>query len=135
VPTIQPSTVTPFYWIRFYFEDDETGMLRQMAEQMKRWDKQEDFVRDWDLGDHGIHPKKLATIDEKISYLKRNAFRYVVRRFSQFLKKKNVKVGQTEAETVAREIAVHFEKRNIFKKLNMQTWMLNYSDYAIKKAV
>ncbi|MFA6469237.1 MAG: hypothetical protein WCW35_10075 [Bacteroidota bacterium] len=53
----------------------------------------------------------------------------------EFLKKKSVKVGQTEAETVAREIAVHFEKRNIFKKLNMQTWMLNYPDYAVKKAV
>ncbi len=52
----------------------------------------------------------------------------------EFLKKKNVSVGQTEAETVAREIAVHFEKRNIFKKMNMQTWMLNYPDYAIKKA-
>ena len=53
----------------------------------------------------------------------------------EFLKKKKVNVGQTEAEIVAREVAVHFEKRNIFKKLNMQTWMLNYSDYAIKKAV
>lgn len=52
----------------------------------------------------------------------------------EFLKKKNVKVGQTEAETVAREVALHFEKKNIFKKLNMQTWMLNYVDYAIKKA-
>ncbi len=52
----------------------------------------------------------------------------------EFLKKKNVRVVQTEAETVAREIALHFEKKNIFKKLNMQTWMLNYPDYAIKKA-
>jgi glycogen debranching enzyme len=53
----------------------------------------------------------------------------------EFLKKKNVKVGQTESEMVAREVALHFEKKNIFKKLNMQTWMLNYTDYAIKKAV
>ncbi|NUN68753.1 MAG: hypothetical protein HUU02_03480 [Bacteroidetes bacterium] len=51
----------------------------------------------------------------------------------EFLKKKKVRVGMTEAETVAREVALHFEKRNIFKKLNMQTWMLNYADYAIKK--
>lgn len=51
----------------------------------------------------------------------------------EFLKKKNVKVGQTEAEIVAREVAQHFEKKNIFKKLNMQTWMLNYADYALKK--
>ena len=52
----------------------------------------------------------------------------------EFLKKKQVTVGQTEAEVVAREVAVHFEKRNIFKKLNMQTWMLNYTDYALKKS-
>ncbi|MFZ4622121.1 MAG: hypothetical protein ACOYNS_16295 [Bacteroidota bacterium] len=51
----------------------------------------------------------------------------------EFLKRKKVKVGQTEAETVAREVALHFEKKNILKKLNMQTWMLNYPDYAIKK--
>ncbi len=53
----------------------------------------------------------------------------------EFLKKKKVTVSQTEAETVAREVALHFEKRNIFKKLNMQTWMLNYSDYALKKSI
>jgi hypothetical protein len=53
----------------------------------------------------------------------------------EFLKKKNVQLGQTEGEQVAREVALHFEKKNIFKRLNMQTWMLNYSDYAIKKAV
>lgn len=51
----------------------------------------------------------------------------------EFLKQKKVAVGQTEAETVAREVALHFEKKNILKKLNMQTWMLNYPDYAIKK--
>lgn len=53
----------------------------------------------------------------------------------EFLKKKNIKLGQTEGEQVAREVALHFEKKNIFKRLNMQTWMLNYTDYAIKKAV
>jgi hypothetical protein len=53
----------------------------------------------------------------------------------EFLKKKKVKVGYTEAEQVAREIALHFEKNNLLKKLNAQTWMLNYPDYAAKKAV
>lgn len=51
----------------------------------------------------------------------------------EFLKRKNVSVGQTEAETVAREVALHFEKRNILKKLNMQTWTLLYPDYSLKK--
>ncbi len=53
----------------------------------------------------------------------------------EFLRKKNVAVGQSEAEVVAREVAVHFEKKNIFRKMNMQTWTLNYPDYAVKKAV
>jgi hypothetical protein len=53
----------------------------------------------------------------------------------EFLKKKMVKVGYTEAEQVAREIALHFEKNNLLKKLNAQTWMLNYPEYAAKKTV
>ena len=52
----------------------------------------------------------------------------------EFLKKKNVKIGYTEAEKVAREIAQHFEKSNLLKKLNVQTWVLNYPEYAAKKA-
>jgi len=53
----------------------------------------------------------------------------------EFLKTKSVRVGQTEAEQVAREVALHFEKKNMFKKLDAQTWMLNYADYSLKKAV
>ena len=52
----------------------------------------------------------------------------------EFLKKKHVKIGYTEAEKVAREIAQHFEKVNLLKKLNVQTWVLNYPEYAAKKA-
>ena len=50
-----------------------------------------------------------------------------------FLKKKNVRAGQTEAEAVAKEVAVHMEKKNMLKKLNATTWMLNYPDYGLKK--
>ena len=53
----------------------------------------------------------------------------------EFLKKKDVKVGQTEAEQVAREVGLHFEKKNMFKKLDANTWMLNYPDYSLKKVV
>lgn len=52
----------------------------------------------------------------------------------EFLKKKKVSIGQTEAEQVAREIALHLEKKNVIKKLNSQTWVLYYPDYAMKKA-
>jgi hypothetical protein len=52
----------------------------------------------------------------------------------EFLKKKNVKIGYTEAEKVAREIALHFEKNNLLKKLNIQTWVLNYPEFAAKQS-
>lgn len=52
----------------------------------------------------------------------------------EFLKKKNVSIGQTEAEKVAREIALHLEKKNVLKKLNSNTWVLNYPDFSLKKS-
>lgn len=51
-----------------------------------------------------------------------------------FLKKKKVKVSYTDGEQVTREVALEFEKRNLFKKLDYQTWMLNYPDFRLKKA-
>ncbi len=51
----------------------------------------------------------------------------------EFLKKKKVKIGYTEAEAVTRDVALEFEKRNILKKLDNQTWMLHYADFALKK--
>lgn len=52
----------------------------------------------------------------------------------EFLKEKNVRVRQTEGEQIAREIALQLEKRNILKKLNQNTWMLNYPEFSLKKA-
>lgn len=52
----------------------------------------------------------------------------------EFLKKKRVTVGQSEAEKVAREIALHLEKKNVLKKLNSNTWVLNYPDFSLKKS-
>lgn len=52
----------------------------------------------------------------------------------EFLRKKKVKVGYTEAEQVAKEVALHLEKSNVLKKLNALTWVLNYPDYSAKKA-
>jgi hypothetical protein len=51
-----------------------------------------------------------------------------------FLKKKKVKVSYTDGEQVTREVGLEFEKRNLFKKLDYQTWMLNYPDFSLKKA-
>lgn len=52
----------------------------------------------------------------------------------EFLRKKKVSVGQSEAEQVAREIALHLEKKNVLKKLNSNTWVLNYPDFSLKKS-
>ncbi|MEW5798046.1 MAG: hypothetical protein AB1728_03465 [Bacteroidota bacterium] len=52
----------------------------------------------------------------------------------EFLKKKGMSVGQTEAEKIAREIALHLEKKNVLKKLNSTTWVLNYTDFSLKKS-
>lgn len=51
----------------------------------------------------------------------------------EFLRMKKVNIRQTEAEQVAREIALQFEKKNMFKKLNANTWMLINPDYSLKK--
>ncbi|MHB1049964.1 MAG: hypothetical protein ACYC09_07795 [Bacteroidota bacterium] len=52
----------------------------------------------------------------------------------EFLKSKKVTVRHTEAEQIAREIALQFEKKNIVKKLNANTWMLMYSEFSLKKS-
>ncbi len=75
-----------------------------------------------------------ATLRTRALHLSNLFFRDLHFAVMEFLKKKQVTVGQTEAETVAREVALHFEKRNILKKLNMRTWMLNYPDYSLKKS-
>jgi hypothetical protein len=51
----------------------------------------------------------------------------------EFLKKKGITIRQTEAEQVAREIGLQFEKKNIFRKLNANTWVLHYPEYSLKK--
>ncbi len=51
----------------------------------------------------------------------------------EFLEKKKVTTTYSEGEQIAREIAVHFEKKNIFKKVNQQGWVLLYPDFVAKK--
>jgi len=52
----------------------------------------------------------------------------------EFLKTKNIRIHHTEGERLAREIALQLEKKNILKKLNSTTWMLNYPEFSLKKA-
>lgn len=49
-----------------------------------------------------------------------------------FEQKKKLKVKYTEAETIARKYAEFMEKKEIFRKLDHQTWVLNYPDFTKK---
>ncbi len=51
-----------------------------------------------------------------------------------FFEHRNLKIGYGDAEHVAREVAQHFEKQNIFKKVNQQGWVLQYPEFTAKKA-
>lgn len=52
----------------------------------------------------------------------------------EFLTMKNQKSTYTNSELVAREVAKYFEKKNIFKKINKQSWVLIYPDFSLKKS-
>ncbi len=52
----------------------------------------------------------------------------------EFLMTKKITVRHTEAEQIAREIGLQFEKKNILKKLNANTWMLMYAEFSLKKS-
>ncbi len=49
-----------------------------------------------------------------------------------FEQKKNIKVKYSEAETIARKYAEFMEKKEILRKLDHQTWVLNYPDFTKK---
>ncbi|MBW7887358.1 MAG: hypothetical protein H3C35_03230 [Bacteroidetes bacterium] len=80
---------------------------------------------------------------EFINYLKKNYplfhmsnvfFRDLHYGVMGFLKMKKAKIGYTEAEQVTREVAVEFEKKNILRKMDYQTWLLNYPEFTANKA-
>jgi len=52
----------------------------------------------------------------------------------EFLRLKGIHIRNTEAEQIAKEVAGNFEKKNLLKKVNTQTWTLLYPDFAAKKA-
>ena len=51
-----------------------------------------------------------------------------------FYARRKQKISYGEAENVARSVAQHFEKQNIFKKVNQQGWVLLYPEFITKKA-
>jgi hypothetical protein len=65
-------------------------------------------------------------------YHKSNIFfrdlQYGVMEFMQI--DKNEKVKYSEAEKMAKAVAEFFESKEIFKKLDHQTWVLNYPKFS-----
>ncbi|MGE5313395.1 MAG: hypothetical protein ACM3Q4_01735 [Acidobacteriota bacterium] len=51
-----------------------------------------------------------------------------------YLEKRNIKVSFSQAEAIAQEVIANFEKRNMFRKVNPQGWVLNYPEFTTPKA-
>lgn len=50
-----------------------------------------------------------------------------------FLDDHGMKIKYTEAEGVAREIGDELEKKEIFKKIDYQSWKLNYPEFTLPR--
>ncbi|MEK7819276.1 MAG: hypothetical protein AAB255_05750 [Bacteroidota bacterium] len=52
----------------------------------------------------------------------------------EFLDMKQCKLSYTDSEKVAREVAQFYETKNIFKKIDKQSWVLLYPEFSLKKS-
>ena len=50
-----------------------------------------------------------------------------------YLEKQGIKIKYTDAETIARNAGVELEKKGIFKKVDHQSWLLNYPEFALPR--
>ena len=50
-----------------------------------------------------------------------------------YLKEHGRNVRYLDAEKIAREIGTSFEKEGIFKKIDHQSWLLNYPEFALPR--
>ena len=50
-----------------------------------------------------------------------------------YLHEHGKKVKYLEAEKIARQIGSEFEKQGIFKRIDHQSWLLNYPDFALPR--
>ena len=57
-------------------------------------------------------------------------FHYGVR---WYLADHGAKLNYSEAEIVAKELVIEFEKKEIFKKIDHQSWKLNYAEFALPR--
>jgi hypothetical protein len=50
-----------------------------------------------------------------------------------FLPLKKIRVTYQQAEAVAKEVAVQFEKQNVFRRVNRQGWVVLYPEFSAGK--
>ena len=50
-----------------------------------------------------------------------------------YLEDHGMKMTYTSAEKVAREVGLSFEKKGIFKKIDHQSWLLNYPEFTLQR--
>ena len=50
-----------------------------------------------------------------------------------YLQEHRMKLKYYDAEKVAREVGEAFEKNGIFKRIDHQSWLLNYPEFALPK--
>lgn len=51
----------------------------------------------------------------------------------EYLERHEMKVKYTAAEEIAREVAAELEKTSILKKIDHQSWLLNYPEFALPR--
>jgi hypothetical protein len=50
-----------------------------------------------------------------------------------YLREHGMKTTYAKAETIAREVGKALEERGIFRKIDHQSWLLNYPEYALPR--
>jgi len=50
-----------------------------------------------------------------------------------YLAQKGIKLKYYDAEKIAREVGAELERKGIFKKMDHQSWLLNYPEFALPR--
>lgn len=88
---------------------------------------------------HGIDPKNLT---EFLAFLKARFplihnsnffFRDLHYGTMEFMKSRGRKTGYTASERIARDAAEKLEKQGIFKRVDHQSWCVNYPEFALPR--
>ncbi len=60
-------------------------------------------------------------------------FRDLTYGVTEYLAKRNVTVGFTQAEAITHEVISNFEKRNMLRRVNAQGWEVTYPEFTTPK--